>query len=246
VNVNGKPTRTIWVSADGAVEIIDQTALPHAFVVRPLRTVAEVAHAIASMQVRGAGKTAVLHNRTGSGTHNLIKSYSHEGVPALQALLGEEAQGNWTLKVIDLASQDVGKLRRWGVQMDLDTSTQVVQGEAIPALSIPDNDPTGVSSSITVAQSGSAQRIKVAVDIAHTFIGDLRVELVSPSGQQALLHDRFGGGEDNLIRTYDSLLQPALAALIGQPIQGNWELRVKDMAGRDIGKFNKWTLELSL
>jgi subtilisin-like proprotein convertase family protein len=176
----------------------------------------------------------------------LIKSYSHEDVPALQALLGEEAQGNWTLKVIDLASQDVGKLRRWGVQMDLDTSTQVVQGEAIPALSIPDNDPTGVSSSITVAQSGSAQRIKVAVDIAHTFIGDLRVELVSPSGQQALLHDRFGGGEDNLIRTYDSLLQPALAALIGQPIQGNWELRVKDMAGRDIGKFNRWTLELSL
>jgi len=54
VNVNGKPTRTIWASADGAVEIIDQTALPHAFVVRSLRTVADVAHAIASMQVRGA------------------------------------------------------------------------------------------------------------------------------------------------------------------------------------------------
>ena len=54
MNVNGKPTRTIWARADGAVEIIDQTALPHAFVVRPLRTVAEVAHAIASMQVRGA------------------------------------------------------------------------------------------------------------------------------------------------------------------------------------------------
>ena len=54
MNVNGKPTRTIWASADGAVEIIDQTALPHAFVVRPLHTLAEVAHAIAAMQVRGA------------------------------------------------------------------------------------------------------------------------------------------------------------------------------------------------
>ena len=54
MNVNGKPTRTIWRGRDGAVEIIDQTALPHAFVVRPLHTVAEVAHAIASMQVRGA------------------------------------------------------------------------------------------------------------------------------------------------------------------------------------------------
>src|SRR3954469_10354081 len=53
MNVQGKPTRTISAGRD-AVEIIDQTALPHAFVVRPLGTVAEVADAIASMQVRGA------------------------------------------------------------------------------------------------------------------------------------------------------------------------------------------------
>jgi methylthioribose-1-phosphate isomerase len=53
MNVNGQPTRTI-VAGDGAVEIIDQTVLPHAFVTRQLRTVAEAAHAIATMQVRGA------------------------------------------------------------------------------------------------------------------------------------------------------------------------------------------------
>ncbi len=53
MNVRGQPTRTIWVT-DDVVEIIDQTALPDDFVVRRLRTVAEVAHAIASMQVRGA------------------------------------------------------------------------------------------------------------------------------------------------------------------------------------------------
>ena len=53
MNVRGRPTRTIWVTGD-LVEIIDQTALPHDFVVRSLRTVAEVARAIAGMQVRGA------------------------------------------------------------------------------------------------------------------------------------------------------------------------------------------------
>jgi methylthioribose-1-phosphate isomerase len=42
-------------SADGmAVEIIDQTCLPHAFRVRRLETVDDVAHAIRTMQVRGA------------------------------------------------------------------------------------------------------------------------------------------------------------------------------------------------
>ncbi len=45
--------RTIWTSGD-AVEIIDQTALPHELVIRPLRTLDEAARAIATMQVRGA------------------------------------------------------------------------------------------------------------------------------------------------------------------------------------------------
>jgi methylthioribose-1-phosphate isomerase len=53
MNISGKPTRTIVATRD-AVEIIDQTALPHAFVTRQLRTAAEVANAIATMQVRGA------------------------------------------------------------------------------------------------------------------------------------------------------------------------------------------------
>src|SRR6188768_422922 len=53
MNVEGKPTRTISPGRD-VVAIIDQTALPHAFVTRELRSVTEVAQAIASMQVRGA------------------------------------------------------------------------------------------------------------------------------------------------------------------------------------------------
>ena len=55
MKVDGKHTRTIWVEADGAsVGIIDQTALPHRFITVRLATVADVARAIATMQVRGA------------------------------------------------------------------------------------------------------------------------------------------------------------------------------------------------
>ena len=47
--------RTIWPSADrSSVEIIDQTALPHAFRTRRLETLASVIDAIKTMQVRGA------------------------------------------------------------------------------------------------------------------------------------------------------------------------------------------------
>jgi methylthioribose-1-phosphate isomerase len=55
MKVDGKPTRTIWVESDGhSVGIIDQTLLPHRFATLQLRTLEEAAHAIKSMQVRGA------------------------------------------------------------------------------------------------------------------------------------------------------------------------------------------------
>ena len=55
MNVSGQAFRTIWPAADGAaVEIIDQTQLPHAFVTARLATLADTAHAIRAMLVRGA------------------------------------------------------------------------------------------------------------------------------------------------------------------------------------------------
>ncbi|MGN6573942.1 MAG: S-methyl-5-thioribose-1-phosphate isomerase [Pseudolabrys sp.] len=55
MKVDGKPMRTIWVEDDGAAcGIIDQTRLPHRFETLRLETVEDAAHAIRSMQVRGA------------------------------------------------------------------------------------------------------------------------------------------------------------------------------------------------
>ena len=55
MNVRGRAMRTIWLGADGrTVEIIDQTRLPHELVIVGLETLDDAAHAIATMQVRGA------------------------------------------------------------------------------------------------------------------------------------------------------------------------------------------------
>ena len=57
MRVSGRHYRTIWLKEDDprVVQIIDQRDLPHEFVVEDLRTVDEVATAIAEMHVRGAG-----------------------------------------------------------------------------------------------------------------------------------------------------------------------------------------------
>jgi methylthioribose-1-phosphate isomerase len=55
MNVNGKHTRTIWLNADGlSVDIIDQTKFPHRFEIVTLKSMADAAHAIKDMLVRGA------------------------------------------------------------------------------------------------------------------------------------------------------------------------------------------------
>jgi methylthioribose-1-phosphate isomerase len=56
VNVAGRHYRTIWLKPEDerVVQLIDQRALPHQFVVEEVRTVEEMAAAIREMHVRGA------------------------------------------------------------------------------------------------------------------------------------------------------------------------------------------------
>lgn len=83
MKVGGKHYRTIWeVEGGAAVEVIDQTRLPHEFVTVRLRTLADAAHAIKAMTVRGApliGVTAayglVLQFREDSSDAALDKAY---------------------------------------------------------------------------------------------------------------------------------------------------------------------------
>ena len=55
MKINGKATRSIWLEPDGrSVGILDQTLLPHEVALLKLATCTQAAHAIASMQTRGA------------------------------------------------------------------------------------------------------------------------------------------------------------------------------------------------
>ncbi|MBB6039216.1 trypsin-like serine protease [Phytomonospora endophytica] len=100
---------------------------------------------------------------------------------------------------------------------------------------IPDN--TTVSSSVaisgcTVAPSSTST---VAVNIVHTYIGDLVVSLIAPDGSAYVLHNRTGGSADNINQTYT-------VNLAGEGANGTWKLQVRDAASADTGYINTWTL----
>ena len=53
MKIDGKPYRTIWFE-NNIVKIIDQTKLPHQFVIKDLKTFRDAVNAIQTMEVRGA------------------------------------------------------------------------------------------------------------------------------------------------------------------------------------------------
>ena len=69
---------------------------------------------------------------------------------------------------------------------------------------ITDNDETtGVESLIQVNDIYAISNVRVSVDVSHTYIQDVKLKLVSPSGTEITLINHACGSQDNLIATFD-------------------------------------------
>ena len=99
-------------------------------------------------------------------------------------------------------------------------------------------DNATVESSLTVSGvAGNAPAaLRVGVDIKHTYIGDLKVDLIAPDGSVYVLHNRTGGTTDNILTTYTVNASSEVA-------NGTWKLRVNDNAAQDTGFIDKWSLQ---
>ena len=116
------------------------------------------------------------------------------------------------------------------------TSGQFTQTRS-PALAI--TLANTISDTITVSDSGTATSVSVAVNVTHTYIGDLKIDLVAPDGTAKTVHDRSGGTTDDIDQTYT----PDFA---GESIAGAWILRINDnYASADNGTLNSWTLTIN-
>jgi len=189
------------------------------------------------------GTAVDLHNRNGGNTHNLNKVFDLQNMAGLSVLNGEPVSGTWTLFVADHAPADSGILNKWTLHLGT-AQTQAITVEESPGVMIPDNNSAGIERSLNVSANASVKEIEVGMDITHSYISDLIVNLVAPSGSVTTLHSRSGGDADNIIKTYDFNNNVNLRALIGQQAQGTWKLKVSDVVGQDVGKLNKWSVKI--
>jgi len=92
--------------------------------------------------------------------------------------------------------------------------------------------------SITGCNRNASTASTVAVNIVHTWRGDLVIDLVAPDGSAYRLKNSSGSDSaDNVNATYT-------VNLGGEAANGTWSLRVQDVARLDTGYINTWTLTL--
>jgi subtilisin-like proprotein convertase family protein len=107
-------------------------------------------------------------------------------------------------------------------------------------IAIPDNNATGVTSTINVAQSQLVTEMKVTVNITHTYIGDLVVTLLGPHNLTKILHNRAGRNTHDLHQTY------LVPEAVGQTTDGSWRLKVQDLAAIDVGTLDSWSIDFGV
>ena len=104
-------------------------------------------------------------------------------------------------------------------------------------VSIPDAGPA-VTSSITISGCGrnASSASTVAVNIVHTYRGDLVIDLLAPDGSAyRLKNSSTSDSADNVNATYT-------VNVSGEAADGIWRLQVRDTYSADTGYINTWTL----
>ena len=174
------------------------------------------------------------------------------------------------------------KIFSFKVQTGQPSSTATTTSYTGPAAPIPDDNPAGVNVPLSVTQTGAISNLVFSIDgatcttaagattvgIDHTWVGDLRVRLTSPSGTTVTLIQQAGGAgnsgnnfcqtvlDDSAAASIQNVLisnapftgtfKPAnpLAAFIGEEMSGTWTLNVTDLAFIDTGSVRAFSLHI--
>jgi len=120
-----------------------------------------------------------------------------------------------------------------------------------------------VNSTLTIPDVLTITDVDVILNITHSWVNDLTITLISPTGTQVRLVARpcANSALNNVEATFDDagvalvcgnnpaisgVVSPTqlLSALNGQSSNGLWTLRVLDSANQDGGAINSWSLKI--
>lgn len=179
------------------------------------------------------GVEVVLHDRSGGSSDDIVETYD------VAAFNGTDAAGTYTLVITDNAGADTGTLNQWSLELtrcmsDCGTASRMHTYSDDTATPIADQ--STVERTITATDSGELTAMSVTVDIEHTSTLDLTIRFGRPGGREFVLLTEDYSGETHLQRTFE------VPGLIGEELQGDWQLTVIDGLAGDSGTLNSWSI----
>jgi subtilisin-like proprotein convertase family protein len=130
-------------------------------------------------------------------------------------------------------------------------------------ITIPTTANVTVNSTLSVASTNTISDVNVTMNVSHTWVNDMTITLISPTGTQVQLVAQPCTSDSllNINATFDDsgapltcqvnpaisgTVQPlqSLAAFNGQNMNGTWTLRILDSFNQDGGTINSWSLRL--
>jgi subtilisin-like proprotein convertase family protein len=217
-----------------------------------------------------AGNGALSVSQPTSGYPDITADSDQENTTAFEGALGSAAAcGVDATGMLDVTSVEGGTQ---AVPVTIPTGREgpATTHSRTQTLAIPDDDAGGVVSTLFVPISGRIKDLDVRINsIDHSFVGDLKVELVSPDNATTVrLIEHVGGpnnGGDDLVDTvfddeapttigsgtsaapYTGSFRPQgdqLGRFDGKEQQGTWKLRVSDRYENDTGSLLSWGLTI--
>ncbi|MEU4353075.1 proprotein convertase P-domain-containing protein [Streptomyces virginiae] len=174
----------------------------------------------------------------------LKQTYPTEGIDSLVSLLATSA-ASVTYSGTSTPRIDLGKaVTAIEPKPEADKKPRSFQVDNDLDVNIPDA-PTGAGtpgtpavSPVTVTEypGNAPKNLTASVNITHAYRGDIKLELLSPTGKTYLLKNASASdGADNIIAQF------AVDAS-DSPANGEWKLRMTDTDDGDAGKLTTWSL----
>lgn len=148
-----------------------------------------------------------------------------------------------------------GHSRRYGHgRLNAKTAVELAKPQPQNAVSVrrifdaPIPDLQTVRFGLDVSEAAAIESLSVAIDLKHSYIGDLAIKLLAPPAlnlNPVVLHNRSGGSANALKKTYDVATTPGLGAFAGKSGAGRWTLEIRDAEAQDTGTLVSFTLKLA-
>ncbi|MFC3996474.1 protein kinase [Nocardiopsis sediminis] len=149
------------------------------------------------------------------------------------------AAGTWTLRIEDTTAQDTGTLNSWALEF-AQGGSDAVGGSAAPGdgafensspVAIEDMSTAESTIEVTGVEGTAPATLGVTVDLEHTYLSDLTLQLIAPDGTSFDLEGETVNGTNEY--TVDASAVEAA---------GVWTLRIEDQTAQDSGTLNSWSL----